>query len=157
MKQIDDDLSSDQAFLSLDSDIGISKGSASISSPGCLNGSFDISETFHIFAPSNTVLPNVKDSVHDSAVEHCSSSMLLTVATSGSIDACADMDSSTIVVVDTVIVGRRFHENIELREDEGISFLRDPQNAKDPDAIKRLNVRGCLDTCLESLLKFWLL
>ncbi|XP_062228199.1 fanconi-associated nuclease 1 homolog isoform X2 [Phragmites australis] len=60
MKQIDEDLSSDQAFFSLDSGIGSSK------------------------------------------------------------------------------VGRRFHENVELREGEGIIVLRDPQNVKDPDAIKVL-------------------
>ncbi|KAG8077160.1 hypothetical protein GUJ93_ZPchr0006g44200 [Zizania palustris] len=49
-------------------------------------------------------------------------------------------DSRTTVHVDTVIVGRRFHENIELQEGVSISLLRDPQNAKDPDAIKVLYV-----------------
>ncbi|XP_062233498.1 fanconi-associated nuclease 1 homolog isoform X2 [Phragmites australis] len=136
MKQIDEDLSSDQAFFSSDIDIGSSKGSALIPSPGCRNGSLDISETFHTIVPSNTVSPNVKDVINAGAVEHCSSSMLPTVAISGSIDTCVDMDSSTTVAVDAVIVGRRFHQNIELREDAGITFLRDPRNAKDPNAIK---------------------
>ncbi|KAL6898075.1 hypothetical protein ACP4OV_006671 [Aristida adscensionis] len=98
----------------------------------------DISETFATFKPSDTVLPNVEDAANDPAVEHCSSSMLPSVATSGSIDACADIEPITTVSVDTVIVGRRFHENIELREGAGIAILRDPQNSKDPDAIKVL-------------------
>lgn len=129
VKQIDEDLSRNQEFISLDSDTESSKAGATISSSGCLNGSFRTSKTISTYAPSNTILPDVKD-------EHCSSSMLPTVATSCSDDACADLDSSTTITVDTVIVGRRFHENIELREDAGITFLRDPQNAKDSDAIK---------------------
>ncbi|KAL5651020.1 hypothetical protein ACJX0J_036478, partial [Zea mays] len=100
MKQIDEGLSSDQAFFAFDSEIGSSKAGTTISSP-------------------TWELP--------------------TVATSCSFDECAVMDSSTVVVVDTVIVGRRFHENIELREDADITFMRDPQNAKDPDAIKVLH------------------
>uniref|UniRef100_K3XV50 Fanconi-associated nuclease n=1 Tax=Setaria italica TaxID=4555 RepID=K3XV50_SETIT len=131
VKQIDEDLSRNQEFISLDSDTESSKAGATISSSGCLNGSFRTSKTISTYAPSNTILPDVKD-------EHCSSSMLPTVATSCSDDACADLDSSTTITVDTVIVGRRFHENIELREDAGITFLRDPQNAKDSDAIKVL-------------------
>ncbi|KAM0878038.1 hypothetical protein ACQ4PT_035123 [Festuca glaucescens] len=83
--------------------------------------------------------------------------MLSAGTTSASTDACPDVDCSTNVVVDTVIVGRRFRENIELKEGVGITVLRDPQNAKDPDAIKGLNVGRCLDTCLESWLKSWLL
>lgn len=126
MTKMDASLSSDQAFFSVDSDIGNSKaGAVKISLPGCLNGLPDISETISAFVPSN-----------NGAVEHCSSIMLPTVATSDSIDACADMYSHTIVAVDTVIVGRRFHDNIELSQDAGITILRDPQNAKDPDAIK---------------------
>jgi Fanconi-associated nuclease 1 len=130
MKQIDEDLSSDQAFFAFDSEIGSSKAGSIISSPTCLNGSLGTSETITSYAPSNTVLPNVKDAVNDGAGE------LPTVATSCSIDECTVMDSSTVVAVDTVIVGRRFHENVELREDAVITFLRDPHNAKDPDAIK---------------------
>ncbi|PWZ06851.1 Fanconi-associated nuclease 1 [Zea mays] len=107
MKQIDEGLSSDQAFFAFDSEIGSSKAGTTISSP-----------TY------------AKDAINDGAGE------LPTVATSCSFDECAVMDSSTVVVVDTVIVGRRFHENIELREDADITFMRDPQNAKDPDAIK---------------------
>ena len=136
VKQIDEDLSRDQAFFSLDIDIEGSKAGASVSSPGCLNGSLGISKMIGTYVPSNTLLPNVKDAVSNVPVEPCSSSMLPTVATSCSIDACAELDSSTIIAVDTVIVGRRFHENIELREDAGITFQRDPQNAKDSDAIK---------------------
>ncbi|GJN29527.1 hypothetical protein PR202_gb17755 [Eleusine coracana subsp. coracana] len=41
-------------------------------------------------------------------------------------------------LVDTVIVGRKFHENIELQEGARIIVERDPQNAKDHDAIKVL-------------------
>ncbi|XP_025811590.1 fanconi-associated nuclease 1 homolog isoform X1 [Panicum hallii] len=137
-KQIDEDLSRDQTFFSLDIDIEGSKAGASISSPGCLNGSLGISKMISTYVPSNTLLPNVKDAVSNVPVEHCSSSMFPTVATSRSIDACADLNSSTIIAVDTVIVGRRFHEDIELREDAGITFQRDPQNAKDSDAIKVL-------------------
>ncbi|XP_066374687.1 fanconi-associated nuclease 1 homolog, partial [Miscanthus floridulus] len=132
MKQIDEDLSSDQAFVTFDSEIGSSNAGATISSPTCLNGSLGISETITSYAPSKIVLPNVKDAENDGAGE------LPTVAISCSFDECAVMDSSTVVAVDTVIVGRRFHENIELREDAVITFLRDPQNAKDPDAIKVL-------------------
>ncbi|KAJ1258223.1 hypothetical protein BS78_10G058700 [Paspalum vaginatum] len=138
MKRNNEDLSSGQAFFSLDSGIGSSKAGANISSPTCLNGSLGTSETISTYESSIAVLSNVKDAVNDGAVEHCSSSMLPTMVTSCSIDACADMDSSPVVAVDTVIVGRRFYENIELREDASITFLRDPQNAKDPDAIKVL-------------------
>jgi Fanconi-associated nuclease 1 len=62
--------------------------------------------------------------------------MLPTGTASASIDAFADMDSTTSVAVETVIVGRRFRESIELQEGVGITVSRDPQNAKDPDAIK---------------------
>ena len=136
VKQIDEDLSRDQAFFSLDIDIEGSKTGPSLSSPGCLNGLLGISKTISTYVPSNTLLPNVKDAVSNVPVEHYSSSRHPTMATSRSIDACAELDSSTIIAVDTVIVGRRFHENIELREDAGITFQRDPQNAKDSDAIK---------------------
>jgi fanconi-associated nuclease 1 len=130
MKQIDEGLSSDQAFFAFDSEIGSSKAGTTISSPTCMNDSLGTSETITSYAPSNTVLSDAKDAINDGAGE------LPTVATSCSFDECAVMDSSTVVVVDTVIVGRRFHENIELREDADITFMRDPQNAKDPDAIK---------------------
>ncbi|CAN6172712.1 unnamed protein product [Urochloa humidicola] len=139
VKQIDKDLSRDQASFSLDSDTVSLKAGAAISSPVYLNGSVGTSKTIstHVL-PSNNVLPDAKDAVSNVLVEHCSSGMLPILAGSCSIDACTDLDSSNITAVDTVIVGRRFHENIELREDAGITFLRDPQNAKDSDAIKVL-------------------
>lgn len=130
MKQIDEDLSSDQAFFAFNSEIGSSKAGATISLPTCLNGSLGTSKPTTSYGLSDTVLPNVKDAVNDGPGK------LPTVATSCCIDECRVMDSSTVVAVDTLIVGRRFHENIELREDAVITFLRDPQNAKDPDAIK---------------------
>jgi Fanconi-associated nuclease 1 len=129
VKQSGEDLSRNQEFILLDRDTESSKAGATISSSGCLNGSFHPSMTISTYVPSNAISPDVKD-------EHFSSSMLQTVATSCSDDACTDLDSSTTITVDTVIVGRRFHENIELTEDGGITFLRDPQNAKDSDAIK---------------------
>ncbi|KAF8733066.1 hypothetical protein HU200_015427 [Digitaria exilis] len=136
MKKVDESLSSDQALFSVDSDIGSSKsGAANVSLPGCLIP--DISETISAFVPSN-----------NGAVEHCSSIMLPTVATSDSIDACANIYTRTTVAVYTVIVGRRFHENIELRQDAGITILRDPQNAKDPDAIKVLYAASESDAML---------
>lgn len=130
MKQIDEVLLSDQAFISFNSEIGSSKAGAIISSSTCLNGSLGTSETMPSSVTSSIVLPIVKDAVNDGAGE------LPTVATSCSIDECAKINSSTSIAVDTVIVGRRFYENIELREDAAITFLRDPQNAKDPDAIQ---------------------
>ncbi|TVU12362.1 hypothetical protein EJB05_46003, partial [Eragrostis curvula] len=136
--QIDKDSSSDQAFFSLDSEIGSSKASATISSTGCLDASLDICDTFDIVAPPNIVSRNVKDAASNGAVENSSSDMLQTVAISSSTGTCADTNSISTVTVDTMIVGRKFHESIELQEGASIIVQREPQNAKDSDAIKVL-------------------
>lgn len=151
----DEDVSSDRAFFSMNSNTGSSKDSTPALSSGSLHGSLDISKTLNRCMPSDAILPNIKIAENGDAVEKDSSCMLPTETTSVSIDACTDVDSSTKVAVDTVIVGRRFHENVELQEGVVITVSRDPQNAKDSDAIKGLNVGRCLDTCLESWLKFW--
>ncbi|XP_058102526.1 fanconi-associated nuclease 1 homolog isoform X1 [Magnolia sinica] len=39
----------------------------------------------------------------------------------------------------TYIVGRRFHDEVDLAQGAGISLLRDPENVKDPNAIKVLH------------------
>lgn len=41
-----------------------------------------------------------------------------------------------IGVLETFIVGRKFHDNIELQQGAGLSIRRDPENAKDKYAIK---------------------
>jgi Fanconi-associated nuclease 1 len=134
-------ISSDTAFLSRNSsDHGSPEDSATPSLTACLHGSPDISKMHDTcIIPSNVVLPNTENAENDDAVEKDSPHMLSAGTASGSIDACPDTDSSTKVVVDTVIVGRRFRENIELQQGVGTTVLRDPQNAKDPDAIKVLH------------------
>jgi Fanconi-associated nuclease 1 len=133
----DGGISSDTAFLSRNSsDPGSPEDSATPSLTACLHGSPDISKMHDTCIPSNVVSPNTENAENDGAVEKDSPHMLSAGTASASIDACPDTDSSTKVVVATVIVGRRFRENIELQEGVGITVLRDPQNAKDPDAIK---------------------
>uniref|UniRef100_A0ACD5ZS42 Uncharacterized protein n=1 Tax=Avena sativa TaxID=4498 RepID=A0ACD5ZS42_AVESA len=127
----DGDVSSDG---DRNSDPGSPEDSTAPLLPGCLHDSPGISKMHNTSIPSNIVLPNAE---YDE-VENGSSCVLSAVTTLGSIDACPDADSSTTVAVDTVIVGRRFRENIELQEGVGITVTRDPQNAKDPDAIKVL-------------------
>ena len=133
----DGDISSDTEFCSRNSDPGSPKDSATPLLMGDLHGSLGTSKMHNgACVPSNVVLPNIKKAENDDAVEKGSSCTLSTGTTSGSTGACPDADSSTKLVVDTVIVGRRFRENIELQEGVGITVLREPQNAKDPDAIK---------------------
>uniref|UniRef100_A0ACD6AE38 Uncharacterized protein n=1 Tax=Avena sativa TaxID=4498 RepID=A0ACD6AE38_AVESA len=127
----DGDVSSDG---DRNSEPGSPKDSTAPLLPACLHGSPGISKMHNTSIPSNIVLPNAE---YDE-VENGSSCVLSAGTTPGSIDACPDTDSSTTVAVDTVIVGRRFRENIELQEGVGITVMRDPQNAKDPDAIKVL-------------------
>ncbi|CAM0912991.1 unnamed protein product [Alopecurus aequalis] len=136
----DGDISSDREFCSRNSDPGSPKDSATPLLTGYLHGSPDTSKKHNTCVPSNVVLPNAKNDEYDDTVETGSSCALSTGTTSGSVDACPDVDSSTKVVVDTVIVGRRFRENteVELQEGVGITISREPQNAKDPDAIKVL-------------------
>uniref|UniRef100_A0A0D3GDC4 Fanconi-associated nuclease n=1 Tax=Oryza barthii TaxID=65489 RepID=A0A0D3GDC4_9ORYZ len=157
MEPTNGNVSSDGAFLSLNNDKVNLKGSANASSPGCLHGSPDISETCDTCLPPDALLPYMENTANSGVVKKCLSHMPSTDSTSSTIGLLSVTDSSDSVVVDTVIVGRRFHDNIELQEGASIALLRDPQNAKDPDAIKALNVNRCLDTYLESWLKFWLL
>lgn len=78
----------------------------------------------------------MKNAANDCAMEHCSSNVLQTVATSSNFESCEDTNSISTLTVDTMIVGRKFHENIELQEGAGITVQRDPLNTKDRDAIK---------------------
>lgn len=55
------------------------------------------------------------------------------------VDACGVEVANFIGVLETFIVGRKFHDNIELQQGAGLSVLRDPQNAKDKYAIKVLS------------------
>ncbi|KAE8818658.1 Fanconi-associated nuclease 1 [Hordeum vulgare] len=64
--------------------------------------------------------------------------------TSVGTDASPNADSSTTLAVKTVIVGQRFRENFKLQEGMSITILKDPQNAKEPDAVKGLIVGRCL-------------
>ncbi|KAL5200769.1 hypothetical protein ABZP36_021972 [Zizania latifolia] len=138
MEPTNGNVSSGGVFFSLNSDTVNSNDSADASSSGCSHGSLDILETCDTCLPPSTVLPYKKTTSKNGVIEKCLSHMLPSETTSGTTDAYAVADSSTTVHVDTVIVGRRFHENVELQEGVGISLLRDPQNAKDPDAIKVL-------------------
>jgi Fanconi-associated nuclease 1 len=134
----DGDVSNDTPFCSRNSsDPGSPEDSSTTPLlTACLHGSPDISKLHSTCILSNAASLNTKNAENDIAVEKGSSYMLPTGTASASIDAFADMDSTTSVAVETVIVGRRFRESIELQEGVGITVLRDPQNAKDPDAIK---------------------
>uniref|UniRef100_A0A453QVI7 Fanconi-associated nuclease n=1 Tax=Aegilops tauschii subsp. strangulata TaxID=200361 RepID=A0A453QVI7_AEGTS len=134
----DGDVSTDREFSSMNGVTGSPKDSGTTSLTGCLHGSPGISKTLNTCIPSNAGLPIIKNAENDDAVEKASSCLLSAGTTSVSIDACPDADSSTTVAVDTVIVGRRFRESFELQEGMGITVVRDPQNAKDPDAVKVL-------------------
>uniref|UniRef100_A0A0E0L8F9 Fanconi-associated nuclease n=1 Tax=Oryza punctata TaxID=4537 RepID=A0A0E0L8F9_ORYPU len=138
MEPTDGNVSSYGAFFLLNSDMVNSKGSANASSPGCLHGSPDISETCDSCLPPDALLPYMENTANNGVVKKCLSHMPSTEATSSTIGLLSVTDSSNAVVVETAIVGRRFHENIELQEGASITLLRDPQNAKDPDAIKVL-------------------
>uniref|UniRef100_A0A0E0A5P8 Fanconi-associated nuclease n=1 Tax=Oryza glumipatula TaxID=40148 RepID=A0A0E0A5P8_9ORYZ len=138
MEPTNGNVSSDGAFLSLNNDKVNLKGSANASSPGCLHGSPDISETCDTCLPPDALLPYMENTANSGVVKKCLSHMPSTDSTSSTIGLLSVTDSSNSVVVDTVIVGRRFHDNIELQEGASIALLRDPQNAKDPDAIKVL-------------------
>ncbi|WOL02516.1 fanconi-associated nuclease [Canna indica] len=53
-------------------------------------------------------------------------------------------DVNHLITFETCIVGRRFHENIELQQGARISMVRDPENAMDKNAIKVLYAdSGC--------------
>ncbi|KAF7107019.1 hypothetical protein CFC21_107708 [Triticum aestivum] len=134
----DGDVSTDRELSSMNGVTGSPKDSGTTSLTGCLHGSPGISKTLNTCIPSNAGLPIIKNAENDDAVEKASSCLLSAGTTSVSIDACPDADSSTTVAVDTVIVGRRFRESFELQEGMGITVVRDPQNAKDPDAVKVL-------------------
>ncbi|KAI4976823.1 hypothetical protein ZWY2020_050430 [Hordeum vulgare] len=135
---MDEDVSTDGEFCSMNSDTGSPENSAAALLTGCLDGSPGISEMHNTCTPSNAGLPNMKNDENGDTDEKLSSCLLSTGTISVSIGACPDTDSSTTVAVDTVIVGRRFRESFELQEGMGIAVLRDPQNAKDPDAVKVL-------------------
>ena len=45
-------------------------------------------------------------------------------------------DSDFVETLETFIVGRRFHQNIELRHKASLSVLRDSENSNDTHAIK---------------------
>ncbi|XP_059653884.1 fanconi-associated nuclease 1 homolog isoform X2 [Cornus florida] len=49
------------------------------------------------------------------------------------------LDSISGVVLETFIVGRRFSDEMELNPGATISLLRDPDNVKDPNAVKVLS------------------
>ncbi|XP_044428011.1 fanconi-associated nuclease 1 homolog [Triticum aestivum] len=134
----DGDVSTDREFSSMNGDTGSPMDSATALLTCCLRGSPGISKTLNTCRPSNAGLPIMKNAENNDAVEKASSCSFSAATTSVSIDACPDVDSSTTVAVDTVIVGRRFRESFELQEGMGITVLRDPQNAKDSDAVKVL-------------------
>ena len=52
------------------------------------------------------------------------------------VDASGVEDANFVKSLETFIVGRKFHDNVELQQNAGLSLLRDPQNAKDKHAIK---------------------
>ncbi|KAJ6809425.1 fanconi-associated nuclease 1-like protein isoform X1 [Iris pallida] len=48
-------------------------------------------------------------------------------------------DANYMGTLETFIVGRKFHDNVELQQGASISIIRDPQNTKDRHAIKVLS------------------
>ncbi|XP_038989792.1 fanconi-associated nuclease 1 homolog isoform X2 [Phoenix dactylifera] len=55
------------------------------------------------------------------------------------LDTCGPGDAKYVEILETFIVGCRFHDNAELRQGASIFLLRDPQNSKDRHAIKVLS------------------
>ncbi|KAA8535318.1 hypothetical protein F0562_030321 [Nyssa sinensis] len=51
-------------------------------------------------------------------------------------DTAESVDDVSGVVLETFIVSRRFSEKVELNPGTSISLLRDPDNVKDPNAVK---------------------
>ncbi|KAE8799863.1 fanconi-associated nuclease 1 [Hordeum vulgare] len=118
---------------------GGSVGSEWVACPVCrefIPGSDDCINTHQFPRISGTLTSlNVEN---DDAVEKASSFSLSGGRTYVGTDASPNAYSSTTLAVKTVIVGQRFHENFKLQEGMSITILKDPQNAKEPDAVKVL-------------------
>ncbi|XP_040380941.1 fanconi-associated nuclease 1 homolog isoform X2 [Oryza brachyantha] len=117
MELTDGNVSSDGAFFSLNNETVNPKGSANASSPGCLYDSLDTAETCDTCIPPDTFLSYRENTANNGV---------------------GKKNLSHIPPTEAFSLGRRFHENIELQEGVSIALSRDPQNAKDPDAIKVL-------------------
>ncbi|KAJ0987186.1 hypothetical protein J5N97_005542 [Dioscorea zingiberensis] len=64
--------------------------------------------------------------------------------------SCETEDSNFVDTLETFIVGRRFHQNVELRPGTSLSVSRDSENAKDTHAIKVY----CADSEYEQMLGY---
>lgn len=56
----------------------------------------------------------------------------------GGLNECGMKDANPVVTFGTCIVGRRFHDNVDLQKGARITVVRDPDNVKDRNAIKVL-------------------
>ncbi|KAE8766366.1 fanconi-associated nuclease 1 [Hordeum vulgare] len=120
--------------------VGDVEGEASGVAPSLSGGSAD---TERVVCPiGREFIPSSDYCINTHLVQKGSSFSLLEGTTSVSTDTSPNADSSTTLVVETVLVGQRFRENFKLQEGMSITILRDPQNAKDRDAIKVLYGRS---------------
>ncbi|KAF5199410.1 Fanconi-associated nuclease 1-like protein [Thalictrum thalictroides] len=82
-----------------------------------------------------------KDFVNDKEKEI---DVFLSKCTMPKLDTCSTSDKS-VEVLETYIVGRKFSDEVEFKQGNAISLSRDPNNSKDPNAIKVLFMdSGCM-------------
>ncbi|KAF8388570.1 hypothetical protein HHK36_027245 [Tetracentron sinense] len=55
------------------------------------------------------------------------------------LDIGVSIDDISGAILETFIVGRRFNDEVELKQGASVYFVRDPNNVKDPNAIKVLS------------------
>uniref|UniRef100_A0A804JFU5 Fanconi-associated nuclease n=1 Tax=Musa acuminata subsp. malaccensis TaxID=214687 RepID=A0A804JFU5_MUSAM len=92
-------------------------------------------ETFtEIVPPETTVLDNT---ISHEIMVPCGTYMFPQM-NMDKLDACGTKGDDSVITFETYIVGRRFHESIELQQGARVSVAREPENVKDRNAIKVL-------------------
>ncbi|XP_077228252.1 zinc ion binding/nucleic acid binding/hydrolase isoform X2 [Tasmannia lanceolata] len=66
------------------------------------------------------------------------------------LDICSAGIDISVAALETYIVGRRFSDEVELKEGANVCVLRDPENVKDPNAVKVI----CTDSGCRQMLGF---
>ncbi|CAL9118892.1 unnamed protein product [Musa textilis] len=100
-------------------------------------------ETFtEIVPPETTVLDNT---ISHEIMVPCGTNMFPQMDMD-KLDACGTKGDDSVITFETYIVGRRFHESIELQQGARVSVAREPENVKDRNAIKVLYAdSGCAE------------
>ncbi|THU49720.1 hypothetical protein C4D60_Mb06t12520 [Musa balbisiana] len=94
----------------------------------------NIETVTEIVPPETTVLDNT---ISHEIIVPCGTYMFPQM-NMDKLDACGTKGDDSVITFETYIVGRRFHESIELQQGARVSVAREPENAKDRNAIKVL-------------------